>query len=245
MITTCGVTHRSTRWNGQVRGVAIYTTRPCGQTCGGRGVTLHVSRPCIQTGRGRGVTFHHLEKVLFKCREISSSVDQFKISLDVGLLEKVEEGFRSQKSGLGSRPRSTKNNLVPSGFKETPYSLDREDPDERGHVLWLSITQRCNVAVTRRTVDCRAVGVPIYRRQQPITIRLVAARVSLCMAPVACAAAPRAPHGGQHDQDVMQGDTTSSTCLICGLVACRSTPHRPHVDQHFSIADTATSRASA
>ncbi|WZZ15100.1 hypothetical protein YC2023_108189 [Brassica napus] len=47
--------------------------------------------------------------------------------------------------------------LVPSGFKETPYSLDREDSDERCHVLWLSITRRCNVAVTRRTVGCRAV----------------------------------------------------------------------------------------
>ncbi|WZY72169.1 hypothetical protein YC2023_004409 [Brassica napus] len=44
-----------------------------------------------------------------------------------------------------------------SGFKETPYSLDREDSDERCHVLWLSITRRCNVAVTRRTVGCRAV----------------------------------------------------------------------------------------
>ncbi|WZZ27246.1 hypothetical protein YC2023_010647 [Brassica napus] len=47
--------------------------------------------------------------------------------------------------------------LVHSGFKETPYSLDREDSDERGHVLWLSITRWCNVAVTRRTVGCRAV----------------------------------------------------------------------------------------
>ncbi|WZY93667.1 hypothetical protein YC2023_065996 [Brassica napus] len=47
--------------------------------------------------------------------------------------------------------------LVPSGFKETPYSLDREDSDERCHVLWLSITRRCNVAVTRRTLGCRAV----------------------------------------------------------------------------------------
>ncbi|WZZ00036.1 hypothetical protein YC2023_072364 [Brassica napus] len=47
--------------------------------------------------------------------------------------------------------------LVPSGFKETPYSLDREDSDERCHVLWLSITRRCNVAVTQRTVGCRAV----------------------------------------------------------------------------------------
>ncbi|KAF2533305.1 hypothetical protein F2Q70_00029240 [Brassica cretica] len=38
-------------------------------------------------------------------REISSSGDHFKISLDVGLLEKV----RIAKSGLGSRPGSTKN----------------------------------------------------------------------------------------------------------------------------------------
>ncbi|WZZ34874.1 hypothetical protein YC2023_018275 [Brassica napus] len=28
--------------------------------------------------------------------------------------------------------------LVPGGFKETPYSLDREDSDRRGHGLWLS-----------------------------------------------------------------------------------------------------------
>ncbi|KAF3560266.1 hypothetical protein F2Q69_00013047 [Brassica cretica] len=44
-----------------------------------------------------------------------------------------------------------------NGLKETPYSLDREDSDERGHVILLSITRRCNVAVTRRTVGCRAV----------------------------------------------------------------------------------------
>ncbi|KAF3595955.1 hypothetical protein DY000_02020761 [Brassica cretica] len=29
-------------------------------------------------------------------------------------------------------------NLVPSGFKETPYSLDREPSERRGHVPWLS-----------------------------------------------------------------------------------------------------------
>ncbi|WZY88533.1 hypothetical protein YC2023_045268 [Brassica napus] len=28
--------------------------------------------------------------------------------------------------------------LVPSGFKETPYSLDREDSERRDHGLWLS-----------------------------------------------------------------------------------------------------------
>ncbi|WZZ03189.1 hypothetical protein YC2023_089110 [Brassica napus] len=44
----------------------------------------------------------------------------------------------------------------PAGSRK-PYSLDREDSDERGHVLWLSITRRCNVVVTRRTVGCRTV----------------------------------------------------------------------------------------
>ncbi|KAF3589816.1 hypothetical protein F2Q69_00031335 [Brassica cretica] len=61
MITACGVTHRSTRWNGQARGVAMHATRPCGQTCGGRGVSLHRARPCSQTGRGRGVIQHETE----------------------------------------------------------------------------------------------------------------------------------------------------------------------------------------
>ncbi|KAF2564304.1 hypothetical protein F2Q70_00017629 [Brassica cretica] len=28
--------------------------------------------------------------------------------------------------------------LVPSGFKETPYSLDREHSERRGHGPWLS-----------------------------------------------------------------------------------------------------------
>ncbi|KAF3563089.1 hypothetical protein DY000_02017417 [Brassica cretica] len=48
-------------------------------------------------------------------------------------------------------------NFILSGFKETLYSLDQEDSDEWGHVLWLSITRRCNVAVIRRTVGCPAV----------------------------------------------------------------------------------------
>ncbi|WZY99910.1 hypothetical protein YC2023_072239 [Brassica napus] len=43
------------------------------------------------------------------------------------------------------------------GFKETPYSLDREDSERRDHGLWMSDTRWCNVAVTRRTVGCRAV----------------------------------------------------------------------------------------
>ncbi|KAL0864361.1 hypothetical protein Bca101_043479 [Brassica carinata] len=43
--------------------------------------------------------------------------------------------------------------------------------------------------------------VGIYRRQQQIRFKLVAARVSFRMAPDACVAAPRAPHGCQHVQD--------------------------------------------
>ncbi|KAF2609093.1 hypothetical protein F2Q68_00044066 [Brassica cretica] len=33
---------------------------------------------------------------------------------------------------------SVASDLVPGGFKEIPYSLDREDSDRRGHGLWLS-----------------------------------------------------------------------------------------------------------
>ncbi|KAF2616754.1 hypothetical protein F2Q68_00039913 [Brassica cretica] len=86
----------------------MHATRPCSQTCGGRGVSLHGARPCIQIGRGRGVTLH----VSRSCNQPCGARDQFTISPDVGLLEKVEKGFGSQKSGLGSRPRSTKNNNI-------------------------------------------------------------------------------------------------------------------------------------
>ncbi|WZZ44746.1 hypothetical protein YC2023_041005 [Brassica napus] len=55
-----------------------------------------------------------------------------------------------------------------SGFKETPYSLDREDSDKRGHSQWLSITRRCNVAaeelwaVARGLWNPRVSVAPIY-----------------------------------------------------------------------------------
>ncbi|KAF2589461.1 hypothetical protein F2Q70_00039299 [Brassica cretica] len=51
--------------------------------------------------------------------------------------------------------------------------------------------------------------------QQPISFRLVAARVSLRMAPDACAATPRAPHVFQHGQDT-----------------CRTPPLLPDVRLH-------------
>ncbi|KAF3523656.1 hypothetical protein F2Q69_00049994 [Brassica cretica] len=77
------------------------------------------------------------------------SRDQFPLSLKI--VSQQEAGL----SGVECLVRIW--NFSLSGFKETPYSLDREDSDERGHVLWLSITRRCNVAMTRRTVGCRAV----------------------------------------------------------------------------------------
>ncbi|KAF2549634.1 hypothetical protein F2Q70_00021547 [Brassica cretica] len=67
MITACGVTHRSTRWNGKTRGVAMHATRPCGQTCGGRGVSLHGARPCIQTGMWCGVILHETDTCSQPC----------------------------------------------------------------------------------------------------------------------------------------------------------------------------------
>ncbi|KAF3576933.1 hypothetical protein DY000_02033035 [Brassica cretica] len=311
MITACGVTHRSTRWNGKTRGVAMHATRPCGQTCGGRGVSLHGARPCIQTGmwcgvilhetdtcsqpcgargvaahasgamrsdtwvatrlvpdctwrrfcsseersvlvdtssrpvwtwvnlrrsrkgsdrrsrvwgqghgqpktlanaeclddiaklwivRGRGVILHETETCSQPCgaRGVAAHASgamrsdtraatrlvpdctwrRFCSSEERSVLvetssrpvwtwvylrrsrkcsDRRSRGPVTWKLDHGRWPGLTEYDLVPGGFKETPYSLDREDSDEWGHVLSLSITRRCNVAVTRRTVGRRAV----------------------------------------------------------------------------------------
>ncbi|KAF2603211.1 hypothetical protein F2Q70_00025616 [Brassica cretica] len=75
MITACGVTHRSTRWNGQARDVAMHAIEACGQPCvrwcvdlhslqsysqpSGRGcVILHETETCSQPCGARGVTAH-------------------------------------------------------------------------------------------------------------------------------------------------------------------------------------------
>ncbi|KAG5388035.1 hypothetical protein IGI04_029576 [Brassica rapa subsp. trilocularis] len=51
--------------------------------------------------------------------------------------------------------------LVPSGFKETPYSLDREDSERRDHGLWLMTRRTVGYrAVTRRTVGRGRLKVP-------------------------------------------------------------------------------------
>ncbi|WZZ59161.1 hypothetical protein YC2023_059268 [Brassica napus] len=45
--------------------------------------------------------------------------------------------------------------LVPSGFKEIPYSLDREDSEERGHGLWLSLFRKCILITTHYNIGKR------------------------------------------------------------------------------------------
>ncbi|KAF3545784.1 hypothetical protein DY000_02008052 [Brassica cretica] len=107
---------------GRGRGVILHETETCSLPCGARGVAAHASGAMrsdtradtrlesdwllmsINSPRSPLVSTHpehikHLEKVLFKLRGIRSSGDQFKNSLDVGLLEKVEKEFGSQKSG--------------------------------------------------------------------------------------------------------------------------------------------------
>ncbi|KAF2582893.1 hypothetical protein F2Q68_00005297 [Brassica cretica] len=96
-----------------------------------RDVAMHATEACSLTYGGRGVSLH-------------------------GARPCIQTGSRYLEVGSWQEA-SVPSDLVPSGLRETPYSLDREDSDERGHVLWLSITRRRNVGVTRRTVGCRAV----------------------------------------------------------------------------------------
>ncbi|KAG5381151.1 hypothetical protein IGI04_028993, partial [Brassica rapa subsp. trilocularis] len=83
----------------------------------------------------------------------------------------------------------------------------------------------------------------IYRRHQPISFRLVAARVSLRMAPDACTATPRAPHGWLHVQDTCRTPPFLPDVRLHDWSSCKAPQHHTHVDQHASVACVATSRA--
>ncbi|WZZ35094.1 hypothetical protein YC2023_018495 [Brassica napus] len=85
--------------------------------------------------------------------EIGSLESVFRLCYRIGCVECVVPTA----CGKSAHARHCFLGLVPNRLKETPYSLDQKDSDRRGHGLWLSITRRCNVAVTRRTLDCRAV----------------------------------------------------------------------------------------
>ncbi|KAF2578100.1 hypothetical protein F2Q68_00005239 [Brassica cretica] len=83
----------------------------------------------------------------------------------------------------------------------------------------------------------------VHSRQQPISFRLVAARVSLRMTPDACAAAPRAPHVFQHGQDTCRTPTLLPDVRLHDWNSCKATHHLTHVDQHASVACAETPRA--
>ncbi|KAF3511191.1 hypothetical protein F2Q69_00007167 [Brassica cretica] len=73
---------------------------------------------------------------------------------------------------------------------------------------------------------------PIYRIQQPIRFRLVAARVSLCMVSDACTATPRAPHVLQHGKDSYRAPPLLPDVRIHDWNSCKApqqlTPGWPH-----------------
>ncbi|WZY93882.1 hypothetical protein YC2023_066211 [Brassica napus] len=81
------------------------------------------------------------------------------------------------------------------------------------------------------------------RRHQPISFRLVAARVSLRMAPDACTATPRAPHGWLHVQDTCRTPPLLPDIRLHDWSSCKAPHILTHVDQHASVACVATSRA--
>ncbi|KAF3565465.1 hypothetical protein DY000_02016280 [Brassica cretica] len=71
----------------------------------------------------------------------------------------------------------------------------------------------------------------------------VAARVSLRMAPDACAATPRAPHGWLHDLLTRKVTPHPITVWMHGLSPCKEKPRPPHVWPHGLVACIATPRA--
>ncbi|KAF2571191.1 hypothetical protein F2Q70_00001936 [Brassica cretica] len=80
-------------------------------------------------------------------------------------------------------------------------------------------------------------------RHQPISFRLVAARVSLRMAPDTCVAAPRAPHVRLHGQDTCRTPPLLPHVRMHAWSACKEPHQYTHVDQHASVACAATPRA--
>ena len=71
----------------------------------------------------------------------------------------------------------------------------------------------------------------------------VAARVSLRMAPDACAAAPRAPHVRLHVQDTCRTPPLLPDVRLHDWISCKTPPQHTHVDQHASVACAETPRA--
>ncbi|KAF3503743.1 hypothetical protein F2Q69_00042942 [Brassica cretica] len=90
----------------------------------------------------------------------------------------------------------------------------------------------------------RGRGLFIVISNQSETSR-VAARVSLRMAPDACAATPRAPHCWFHDLLTCSVTPRHLPVWMHGLAPCKETPRPPHVWPHGLVACIATPRALA
>ena len=86
-------------------------------------------------------------------------------------------------------------------------------------------------------------GLFIGNNNQSGTSR-VAPRVSLRMAPYACTATPRAPHGWLHVSVSYSMTPRPLPVWIHGLAPCKETPRPPHVWPHGPVACIATPRAS-
>ncbi|WZZ15402.1 hypothetical protein YC2023_108491 [Brassica napus] len=63
------------------------------------------------------------------------------------------------------------------------------------------------------------------------------------MAPDACTATPRAPHGWLHVQDTCRTPPLLPDVRLHDWSSCKAPQHHTHVDQHASVACVATSRA--
>ena len=84
---------------------------------------------------------------------------------------------------------------------------------------------------------------PIYRIQKPIRFRLVAACVSLRMAPDACVAAPRAPHGWLHVQETCRTPPLLPDVRLHDWNSWKAPQHHTHGWTHASVACAETPRA--
>ncbi|KAF3506206.1 hypothetical protein F2Q69_00009985 [Brassica cretica] len=145
---------------GRGRGVILHETETCSQPCGARGVAAHASGAMrTDTRAATRLVPDCTWRRFCSSEERSDIVETSSRSVWTWVyLRRSRKGsdHRSRVWGQGhGQPKilvnaeclddiaklwivSVPSDLVPGGFKETIYSLDREDSDRRGHGLWLS-----------------------------------------------------------------------------------------------------------
>ncbi|KAF3484839.1 hypothetical protein F2Q69_00055366 [Brassica cretica] len=117
-----------------------------------------------------------------------------------------------------------------------PFSTFSSRPTSRLVLNWSSlelISLHLNRTLSRLFIGIR----------NKLETSRVAARVSLRMAPDACAATPRAPHGWLHDLLTWKVAPHPLPVWMHGLAPCKETPRPPHVWLHGLVACIATPRA--